>query len=351
MAIKEQRIEQPPLSTPASTWPWLNIGLTAVFIGIGFWYITTQVSLADISTAFTQANLGFILLSISTMVITIALKTFRWHYLFPTNHDPIPYRALLWATLLGQYVNTIVPFLRLGEIARIYALNHQTKIGKTRTLGTLIIEKTMDMIMIVLNMAILLPFVILPDFINNPGIYLAIIAAIALTGLYLLAFQTDFIIHISRKVAQRLPAKLSQRIMHLITSGLEGLAALRNQRSTIIIIGLSLLIALLSISTPYLLFPAFKIPLGLVEAALLNIAVSVASSPPSTPGKIGIFDGVVVFMLLSFGLKDNSIILSYTIIFHLIIIVPQIILGGLAAARTKWQWRTVNVKLLSPADE
>ena len=347
MATKEQEVNQLPLSTPHPTWSWLNVVLTAVLIGIGFWYLSAKVSLVDITAALLQAKMGFILLSLISMVITIAVKALRWRYLFPTNHKPIPYRPLLWAILLGQYVNTVVPFLRLGEIARIYALNHQTKIGKTRTLGTLIVEKTMDMIMLVLTMAILLPFVVLPDFINNPGLILTIIATSALAGLYLLAFQTNFVIRISQKTAQRLPSKLSQRIMHLVTSGLEGLAALRNQRLSLIVIGLSMLIAIFSISTPYLLFPAFNIQLGLKEAALLNIAVSVASSPPSTPGKIGIFDGVVVFMLVSFGLENDSTILSYTIIYHLVVIAPQIILGGIAAARTNWKWRAADRTLLS----
>jgi hypothetical protein len=32
-------------------------------------------------------------------------------------------------------------------------------------------------------------------------------------------------------------------------------------------------------------------------------------------------------------------VISNSIVFHLVVILPQIILGGIAAARTDWSWR------------
>jgi uncharacterized membrane protein YbhN (UPF0104 family) len=75
--------------------------------------------------------------------------------------------------------------------------------------------------------------------------------------------------------------------------------------------------------------------LGWVAAAIINVAIMVALVPPTTPGKIGIFDGVVAFLLLQFGVKNEAVIASYTIVYHLIVILPLIILGSIAVSRTR----------------
>ena len=58
---------------------------------------------------------------------------------------------------------------------------------------------------------------------------------------------------------------------------------------------------LLSILTPYILFSAFNLPLGFQEATLLHLSLIIGQIPASTPGNVGIFEGVVVFMLNQFG--------------------------------------------------
>ena len=71
--------------------------------------------------------------------------------------------------MLGQYVNLIVPFFRLGEVARIYALNRQASVPMAQSLGTLVVEKVLDLFILILTIAAILPFVVLPEFVGQPG--------------------------------------------------------------------------------------------------------------------------------------------------------------------------------------
>jgi uncharacterized membrane protein YbhN (UPF0104 family) len=119
---------------------------------------------------------------------------------------------------------------------------------------------------------------------------------------------------------------------------LEGIAALRNHRVTVALLVTSLIIGVLSVLLPYLVLLAFSIPRGLVEAALMHVVVSVASAPPTTPAKIGIFNGVATLLLLQLGVEDEAVAISYAIVFYLVVIVPQIVLGGIAAWQTDWHW-------------
>jgi hypothetical protein len=46
---------------------------------------------------------------------------------------------------------------------------------------------------------------------------------------------------------------------------------------------------------------AFDLPFGLIEAAVIHAVVTIVTTPPSTPGKIGVFNGAVALVLLSYG--------------------------------------------------
>ena len=322
--------------------PWINLVLTILLIGIGVWYLATKVSLVEIGRALAVANFGYIGLGLLVMMATVLLKAWRWQWLLAATDRSPPFIPLFWATMLGQYVNLIVPFLRLGEIARIYALNRQTGYSKARALGTLVVEKTLELITFALTVAVVLPFVILPDFVSAPGILIGIVPLAALVALYILAYQTGQVIRLLRHVADRLPLRIGKRLLQLSAAGLQGLAALRSQRLTLALLTSSVVIGLLAAVLPYVLFPAFGLPFGLLQGALMHIVVSIASAPPSTPAKIGVFNGAVALLLLHLGIGDEAILISYGIVFHLVVMVPQILLGSIAASRTQWRWRQMT---------
>lgn len=338
VANKDQ--EKSKSSRKNQVWTWLNLLFTVILLAIGAWFIAQRVSLAKIIESFTEANSIFILFGLLTVVLTLVIKTWRWQILLSTPEETPPFSPLFWAFNLGAYVNLILPFMRMGEIARLFAVDWMIGVSKARALGTIVVEKLLDLIMLGIMFVLILPFVILPGFVNNPLPMITAVSLVSIIILYLLAFQTKWIINVSRLFASWLPTKWQERIMRWLIAGLEGLAALRNKRQTLIIISLSIIIAFLSIMSAYLLFPAFHLNLGLLESALLTIVVMLAITPPSTPGKIGVLNGAAALTLFGFGIRDNALIVSYSTVYYIILVLPVIIFGGLAVSRTKWKWQT-----------
>jgi hypothetical protein len=320
--------------------PWLNLLLVVVLLGIGIWYLADKVSLEDIIGALSLADPIPILAGLGIMLLIILLKAWRWQFMFAAPEYKPSYAAAFWALMLGQYVNLIVPFFRLGEVARIYALNRQSNIPMARSIGTLVVEKVLDIFILVMMIATLMPFVILPESVGQPGPMLWFLSLFSLLALYFFAFQTDKITGILQNIAGLFPNNWLQRPFQWMISGLEGLAALRSGRTSLIIITLTILIGFLVILLPYILFAAFDLQLTLIQATLIHVVVTIAITPPSTPGKIGVFNGAVALMLYSLGIVDDALIISYSIVFHLVVIVPQILLGSIAAVRTDWHWQT-----------
>lgn len=325
---------------------WLNLALTAVLIVAGLWYLSARIGLATIADVLAAARVGYVLLALAVMIVTLALKAWRWQLLFVGGGSTVTYTASFWAAALGQYVNLIVPFLRLGEIARIYSLNREARVSAPQTIATLVVEKVLDLIFFGLTVMVLLPAVALPPEVAGPGAWVVLVPLAALVVLYVVAFQTERVTRLLSRLARPLPDKLGDWVSRVGVAGLGGLSALRNRRLSLVLLVLSLVIAALSVLLPYLLFPALGLSLTLVDAAVVHVVVSVVSAPPSTPVKIGVFNGAAALVLWQLGIRDEALIASYAILFYVVVIAPQLILGLIASVRSRWSW---NVALQRPA--
>ncbi len=337
MVEQNSQNQAPPPKKPL--WTWLSLLLTAVLLLIGFWYVVQRVTLAELTAALSGTQPRYILLSLLTVILTLLTKSWRWQALLTNPSHKPAFSPVFWSLNLGAYVNLILPFMRLGEVARLFAIDWTAHVGKARALGTIVVEKVVDLFMLGLSLLLILPFIVLPGFMGNPLPMITAVSLAALLFLYLLAFQTGWIIRASRTFAGWLPAKWGERLMNWLIAGLEGLSALRHRRQTIAVIGLSLWALLLSVLTPFFLFWAFNLPLGLVDAVLINLVVLLVSTPPSTPGKIGVVNGAAALLLISFGVSNDAVIFSYTTVYYLVVVLPIILFGGLAVSRTNWQWQ------------
>lgn len=335
--------ESKPTATPSrwrKFWPWINGGLTAVLLIGSIWYLSRTIAFADIGQAFLAADGRFILLALLIFILNGSVKAWRWRVLLaPDEEDGVPYTAVFWAIWLGQFVNVILPFLRMGEISRAYAINHQAGFSKMRALSTIIIEKSIELVMLGLLVLILLPILALPDSMQSTGLTFLLIAGAIVLGLGVVAYQTSWVIAQLRRLFQLLPQPIEARLTKLLIAGLEGLASLRSRSALGRLFISSVLLIFLGLLTPFLLFQAFHIPLGLAEAAVVDSALSLTTSAPSTPGQLGIFEGTVVLVLYQFGQTNQALSVSYALAFHLVVLLPKILLGGLAASRTNWRWQ------------
>lgn len=341
--------ESKPTATPSrwrKFWPWINGGLTAVLLIGGIWYLSRTIAFADIGQAFLAADGRFILLALLIFILNGSVKAWRWRVLLaPDEEDGVPYTAVFWAIWLGQFVNTVLPFLRLGEIGRAYAINQQIGYSKIQAVSTMLIEKSLEFILLGLVLLLLVPLAILPSNFDQLGIILALTATILLLGMGLVTYKTDQIAKRLQQLFKHFPTKAESWFNHRLISGLNGLSALHSKRGIQAIVLSSLLITFLDIFVPYVLFFAFSLPLDFVTAMLINVAVALVTTPPTAPGELGVFEAAVFFVLAQVGQAESlatAVIVSYAVVFHLCTLLPKIALGSLAAAQTKWSWQRLS---------
>lgn len=322
---------------------WLRIGLSLLLAAAAIILLARNVNIDDVQSALAGADYRYIAIAVLIIFITIIVKVWRWQWMFHTDQVRPPFGSLYRALVLGQFFNIIFP-LRIGEIARVYSLDLQSGIRKAKSLSTIVIEKTLDLVALVLSAVLVIPFIVLPEFILENGYPIALIVLLIFLSLIFLAYRTELVTTLVRRVSKPLPQGIERKIDQVLVAGLDGLSSLRNWRLTLWLGLLSFFIVVLSILTPYVLFYAFGLPLGLEEAVILNLVMTLGMIPPSTPGKILVFEGIVILMLRQFGVVDGNLMLGYAIVFHLVVVLPQILLGAIAFARGGSRLTTITDK-------
>lgn len=124
---------------------WLRTTGFALFAVALLYFAFDGVDLQAVWTSAQQAQWGWIGLSVALGYIAILSRGQRWTYVL--KH--LGYSTSMWravhATGIGYLVNMALP--RAGEVARATALNRADKIPVNVLIGTIVIERTIDLVM------------------------------------------------------------------------------------------------------------------------------------------------------------------------------------------------------------
>ena len=93
------------------------------------------------------ASPAWIAVMVVTAFIDVAARGARWRALLAPI-APLPYRRVLGYTYIGYLANNVLP-ARLGELYRSHALGEGEGVSRTTVLGTVVVERVVDTVMVV----------------------------------------------------------------------------------------------------------------------------------------------------------------------------------------------------------
>lgn len=137
----------------------LGIGLLI----LAFRGVNLSATLQEIRTA----HIPWLLVSIATSLVAFISRAIRWNLLI----EPLGYRPALrntaYSLLVGYLANLALP--RLGEVTRCGSLNRVEKVPFDLLLGTVIMERALDVVclLLCLTATAIIEFQRLGNFINN----------------------------------------------------------------------------------------------------------------------------------------------------------------------------------------
>jgi uncharacterized protein (TIRG00374 family) len=281
---------------------------------------------SSLMAALAKTDPTLVILALATVAATMGAKAHRWGLLFYPSHRDLRFGRLLSALLIGQMMNSLLP-ARLGELARAYLIGETEGQHKLFALGTIVVEKLLDGLMLLLLLALLFLLMPLPDWLRIPGATTGLALAGLLAAILLLTGQRERILGAMDRLCQLVPFLerfgLRQRLAVLA----DGLSSLRATDVNTRLLAWSVGIWVLAALTNYLTLLALRIEAPLLLASLfVLVVIHIGLVIPSSPARIGVFHYLCVLSLSVFGV-EGSLALAYGFVLHFIVVLPIIFVG------------------------
>ncbi len=257
-----------------------------------------------------QANYTKIFFASILLIFTVYIRAFRWKKLF--DIESISPNFLYKAEFIGYFGNNILP-LRLGEILRTLVVGEKYKIKKTTVLGSIILERILDMFAVGM-------FVVVLFFLNYKLIIqINYIFLFSLIGMLLIGI-IGIIFSLFKKNNNINTKNKFLLIVHDISVGF---SKLRNE-NIVIILFQSFFIWLIYLVQLYLVQDAFNLGLNINQVIIMLLISTASISIPALPGNFGTFEGSIVYSLSLFNISDNF---GFGFLLHAISFIPFTFLG------------------------
>src|SRR4051812_24561624 len=119
-----------------------------------------NVDLKGVAREIVRAQPVWLMVSLATMFVNLAIRAWRWQYLL----EPIgtaSFANSFRATAVGFAASAVLP-ARAGEVIRPYFLSRRERVSATGAFATIILERVLDMLTVLLLLAFYV-FVIRPQ--------------------------------------------------------------------------------------------------------------------------------------------------------------------------------------------
>jgi uncharacterized protein (TIRG00374 family) len=309
-----------------SSSPYFRFGL-ALTISVMCGYLAIRnVNLRDVSAEISRADIKFIALGLVSVCVNLSAKIQRWRVLLGEYRREVSSSRVSLSFIFAQMLNAFLP-ARVGEISRVVVIGREGP-GYAFVLGTIGMEKFLDMIAYAVLFLGILFFLPLPEWVGNPGYVFVVLTILVSLSVFLATTQRDRLMRYLSWLAARIhfPQRWHMSVAKNLTEGLASLEVFQRRKDVLWLAFWSAIIWGTAVLTNYLILLALQIYLPLKAALLILIVLQAGISIPALPVKIGIFEYACVLSLQVFGIGPPSS-LSYGILLHAIVYIPIIVLG------------------------
>ncbi len=300
----------------------IGLAVSAFFIYLAL----PGLHLASVAEALRTAEYWWLVPAITVYMVGLWLRTWRWQYtLRPLKLVPLV--RLFPIVCIGYFGNNVFPF-RAGELLRSYVLKQTEDIDISSSLATVIVERVVDGLVMIMFVFLALPFAPMPEVYRNAVIVMTV-GFLAATAVFIwMASQPERVEQFYAIVAGAvLPSRIRVRTDGFYRRFMLGLRSLSSPSDVFMIFAITVLIWLTETVKYWFVMHAFDFSVSFLVLMLMNGLVNLATTLPAAPGYIGTFDTPGIRTLVTFGV-DPSIAASYTFTLHAALWVPVTALGA-----------------------
>jgi uncharacterized protein (TIRG00374 family) len=310
----------------------LALGLVALFL--------REVNLSGVVTAIVRAQPLWLAASFASMYVNLAIRALRWRYLL----EPLgktSFANAFRATTVGFAARGVLP-AAAGELVRPYFLSRHERVSATGAFATVILERLLDALTMLLLMASFV-FVFGREYMGNAspliagavtwaGAVSAAGAVAALVVLFIMAGQPARINRTLRRVEQALPSRFAGMLARIADKFLAGLGAIRRPGRLMVALVWSVPLWLCIAFGVWAVAVAFRLPVPFSGSFLIVALLALGITVP-TPGAVGSFHEAFRVGVTEFFRAPNDAAVGAAIVLHAFSIGAALLLGLVFAAQ------------------
>lgn len=311
------------------------LSVAAALVGLFLYHVDLRGVLSQI----VHARFEWLLLSLATMLVNLAIRSWRWQYLL----EPLgatKFANAFRATAVGFAASSVLP-ARAGEVIRPYFLARHEHMSATGAFATIILERVLDVVAVLVLLASYVFFfgpevmganAVAFEAVTWAGATAAAGALVALVVLFLLAGNPARLATTLRRLEEVLPSKLAGLLAEIAEKFATGLGTIRRPRRLFVALALSFPLWLSIALGIWAVAVAFHLAMPFTGSFLMLALLVIGVAVP-TPGGIGSFHAMFrIGATTFFGAPDDAAV-GAAIVLHAFTVGPYLLLGLVFAAQ------------------
>lgn len=275
-------------------------------------------------------------------VISYGVQALRWKFLL-SPFGKVRLSNAVRAVYSGLFANLILP-LRPGEFLRSYLLSNSEGISIGRVLGSVGVERFMDLVIATASLAFVSLFVQLPRRFQRTADTLGIVILILVTIVVVLVFYLEV------KVGATSQPQIGRRpLPGKIMAALLDLHAMGTSPSFYAAVFMSLLTPVCQVVALWAMMRSYGLPLSFMAAVVVLLVINLGVSLPNAPANVGSYQFFCVLGLNVFDVERTTAT-GFSFFAFIALNLPFVFLGFAALLSSGLSLRSMREVMRLPRD-
>lgn len=280
---------------------------------------------------------SWVLLGMTFDVISYLVQALRWKFLL-TPFARVRLTRTTRAVFAGLFANLVFP-LRPGEFLRSYLISNQEEITLGRVLGSVGVERLIDLVIATASLGVVSLFVELPQRFKRAADILGIVT------LALVAIIVALILYLEFKLGanQEIPTSKTH-IPGKILSALTGLHAMGTAPSFYPAVLTSMAMPVFQVLALWAMVRSYGLGLSFMACVVVLLVINLGVSLPNAPANVGSYQFFCVLGVSVFGVEKTTAA-GFSFFAWFALTVPFIFLGFAALVQSGMTLRTMRERV------
>ncbi len=284
-----------------------------------------------------NANWKWVLVGMAFDILSYGIQALRWKFLL-TPFGKVRLSRSIRAVYAGLFANLVLP-LRPGEILRCYLLSNSEDITVGRVLGSVGVERFVDLVIATAALAVVSLVVELPRRFNR------IADTVGVVMLFVLTFVVCLVFYLEIKFGENIePAESQRRLPGRLMAALAALHAMGTAPSFYPAVLTSLLMPFCQVLALWAMMKSYGLHLSFLAAVVVLLVINLGVSLPNAPANVGSYQFFCVLGLSVFQVERNTAT-GFSIFAFIALTFPFLFLGFAALLRSGLSLRSMREKV------